>query len=192
MLFKSKWAWWRSYKGDSDDFVVDVRSVMMLETRFESPAKMIPTFTQSAKLLIRLESLLESKSSCELAGRLHKLVAKLNSSFGGCGSLFRFFLKKFCFWILLMIPSSKLSIFHLGQEQSSRSLGPMLQSGQTSIQDVSPTLVTIFYQNWETQLTGHHHQVNTSWIMSSSHRTPECRMKLHQKRWVLPVCQFGQ
>ena len=94
MLFKSKWAWWRSYKGDSDDFVVDARSVMMLETRFESPAKMIPTFTQSAKLLIRLESLLESKSSCELAGRLHKLVAKLNNSFGGCGSLFRFFEEK--------------------------------------------------------------------------------------------------
>ena len=66
----------------------------MLETRLESPAKMIPTLTQSAKLLIRLESLLESKSSCDLAGRLHKLVAKLNSSFGGCGSLFRFFLRK--------------------------------------------------------------------------------------------------
>ena len=188
MLFKSKWAWWRSYKGDSDDFVVDARSVMMLETRFESPAKMIPTFSQSAKLLIRLESLLESKSSCELAGRLHKLVAKLNNSFGGCGSLFRFFWRK-NYLFLLMMPS-KLSIFHLGQEQSSRSLGPMLQSGQTSIQDVSPTLVMIFYQNWETQLTCHH-QVNTSWIMSSSHRTPECRMKLHQKRWVLPVCQYN-
>ena len=188
MLFKSKWAWWRSYKGDCDDFVVDARSVVMLETRFESPAKMIPTLTQSAKLSIRLESLLGSKSSCELAGRLHKLVAKLNSSFGGCGSLFRFFLKKKNYWVLLI--QSKLSIFHIGQEQSSRSLGPMLQSGQTSIQAVSPTLVTIFYQNWETQLTGHHHQVNTSWIMSSSQRTPECRMKFHQKRWVLPVYQF--
>jgi len=39
--------------------------------------------------LQRLESLLGSKSSCDLAGRLHKLVAKLNNSFGGCGSLFR-------------------------------------------------------------------------------------------------------